>query len=814
MKSTISAKIQRLLTIFLLAVFMITACAPNIERLKEKGNVEKLIKALSYERSPEIRVEAALALGELGESEARNPLIELLANDEDETVRSAAAEALGHMCLSTTVGKLLGALEDNSRMVRESVESALVMCGDVALGQLTDALESEDEEFHQSIVRALAGMGDAASPSLVTLLTDTDTNVSTGAYDALVMMGSAGIPDLVEAIKGHSTRNRVTLMDILVDIGADSVEDLISLLGEENTDIVDQSVTALSEIGEPSIEPLINTLVDDDRKSQVVTTLLEIGDPAVHPLIDALSDPDLQIHAGDVLIAMGEDGIDPLIEACGNDPDHIEDFLRPLAYGLLIDSLSTQSKVEDALTQIGGTAIPFIIKAVENANRVVFDNKIILASEAFYGPYGTAEGILADGGQCTSTGEWEGQIVLCERGENYFREKVEEVEFSGGVGVIHYNNIEGNMYPSMTENHDTSIVSVGISQENGQALLAEAVGEPVQIFSRDTSSAFDVLVGFDEVAIPDLIEAVKDPVIESMSSEDFFQDVLISIGSAAVPSIIEMLEDSNENVRSSAAYMLGEIDDERCVEPLINALGDRDSWVRWQAAYSLGNLQPEEAIEPLVDLLSDEEDYVQDAALDALSSIGLPAVEYLMNQYHDETTQDTESVASALLSIFKEIEDEVAEVAFSVCSGQPLEIATKYNRYEGDYHPTIILQDDGDVDYSTYHLPVDWLPFTPETLELVVCLGEEGKQVVQVCHYYYTGSGASAPSITRYRYEQDAALYAALTGSKLGSTTLRGSQPDSCPWTTYSSTTQITGGYVTIDDLATWLSVYGIPLTE
>jgi len=807
-------RIECFLIMLAILTLTITACAPNIERLMEKGKADKLIDALGYERSPEIRAEAALALGELGATEARNPLIELMTNDEAETVRSAAAEALGHMCLSTTVGELLTALGDDSDMVRDSVESALVMCGDVALGQLTDALGSEDEEFHQSIVEVLAGMGSTASSSLVTLLSDSDSNVSKGAYDALVMMGSAGIPDLVEAIKGQSIRLRATIMDILVDIGPDSVKDLISLLGEDNTDIAGRAVTALSEIGEPSIEPLIDTLVDEDRKDRVVTTLVQIGDPAIEPLISALLDTDLQTHAGDALISIGDPAIDPLIEACETDPDKVANYLRPLVYGLLIDDDLVQGKVENALIQIGEEAVAPIVTMITDANKVVFDGEVTLASEVYYGPYGSAEGMLVDGGVCEDADSWEGMIVLCERGENYFYEKVELVEASGGLGAIIYNNTEGNLYPSLRESNETKIVSVGISQEVGQTLLTDAVGKSVKIYSADVSGAFDVLVEFEGSAIPALIETLKDPAVNGLSSADFMQDVLISMGSAAVPSLIEMLDDNDADVRFDAAYMLGQIDDDRSVAPLIDALEDSDVWVRWEAAYALGNLKAEEAIEPLIELLSDEEEYIQDAALEALSDIGMPAVDLLLQKYHDETTTNKDSIASVLLSIFKVNEDAIAEVAFSVCSGEPLEIARKYNRYEGDYHPTIILQDDGDVDYSTYYLPVDWLPFTPEMLELVVCLGEEEKQVVQVCRYYYTGTGAFAPSITRYRYEQDAAIYAALTGYKLGSTTLRGSQPDACPWTTYSSTTQITGGYVSSDEIATWLSVYGIPMNK
>ena len=814
MNCTISEGISRFLIISLILVMTTTACAPNIERLMEKGDVEKLVEALSYERNPEVRAEAALALGELGEAEAMDPLLALLSDDEDETVRSAAAEALGQICTYDAVDPLLDALEDESELVIESAKSALVMCGAVAEYSLKEALESDKSDFHQSVVEVLSRMGSEVSSLLVTLLRVSDENVSSGAYDALVLMGSPAIPDLIKAISSDDVPQSLIVLDILVSIGADSIDALIELLDSSDSNIAGWAMVGLAQIGDPSIEPLIESLVYLDKRSHALTVLLEIGDSVIEPLIAALSNSDLQIPAGDVLIVMGDPAIEPILETFEGDPENNDIYMRPLVYGLLSDDEDIRSKVEDAITPLGAESVPYIIEMIKNSNKVVFAGETILASETLEGLHGIAEGVLVDGGICTTIGEWEGMIVMCERGDNYFFEKVENVQASGGIGVIHYNNFEGNMYPTLGEDNEALIVSVGISQEAGLTLLEDAIGRQVQIWTWDISNTADILVEFGETAIPDIIEAIKEPAIRDTSTDYFFYDVLVEMGSIAVPPIIELLEDEDADLRYYAAYLLREFDGDLVIEPLIEALEDSDSWVRYIAADSLGDLQAVEAVEPLVDLLSDEDEYVQEAALDGLASIGMPAVDILLEAYHDETTTDKDSLASALKGIFRENADAIAEVAVSICSGEALLDAAEYNRYEGDYHPTIIIDEDGDVHSWTYDLPADWLPFTPDMLQLVVCLGEEEKQSIEVCRYYYTGTGGSAPSITRYRYERDVALYAAFTGYQLGSTTLRGSQPDACPWSTSSSMTQITGDYVGVDKLATWLSMYGIPLED
>jgi len=649
MNSTISKEVNRILLLGLILVFTMTACTPNVERLMEKGDVEELIAALNYERDPEVRAEAALALGKLGEAEAMKPLISTLSDDEDETVRSAAAEAIGQICTADAVEPLMHALEDESEDVRETSKSALVLCSDAAVNSLYEALGSENEDLRQSVVEVFSLMDSSVSLDLAKLLINSDGNIRSGAYDALVMIGSP--------------------------------------------------------------------------------------------------------------------------------------------------------------------AIPYIIEAVKETSKVVFNDEVFIASEVRYGPYGTAEGLLADGGACTKTRNWEDKIVLCEMSEKSFDEKMLNVQEGGGVGVIYYNGFEGNIYPSLSDSSDdVHIVSVGVSQQASQVLLANALWKNVQIFSEEASGAIDVLPAFGESAIPYLLDAVKDPAINNTSTSYLFQDVLVSMGPIAVPAIIEMLDESNADVRFNAINMLGQIDDERVVAALIESLEDPEIWIKRVAIKNLGKTKSLEAVDPLVNCLSDEEIDIQEASLEALTSIGMPAVDLLMEMYHDPTTSEKGLIASALKSIFRENADVVAEVVASVCLGEALVDSAEYDPYDGDAHPTIILDENGEVHSWTYKLPVDWFPYTSEMLELVVCLGDEVKKDIQVCEYSYVGSGADAPSITRYQYLQDAALHAAYTGNMIDSTTLSGPLPDACPQTIFSSMTSITGDNIGISELATWLQNFDIPL--
>jgi HEAT repeat protein len=68
----------------------------------------------------------------------------------------------------------------------------------------------------------------------------------------------------------------------------------------------------------------------------------------------------------------------------------------------------------------------------------------------------------------------------------------------------------------------------------------------------------------------------------------------------AVEPLINALDDSNDEVRSIAAYALGNIGNEKAVEPLINALDDSNYQVKDGAIYALGKIGNAETVTKLM----------------------------------------------------------------------------------------------------------------------------------------------------------------------------------------------------------------------
>jgi subtilisin family serine protease len=76
-------------------------------------------------------------------------------------------------------------------------------------------------------------------------------------------------------------------------------------------------------------------------------------------------------------------------------------------------------------------------------------------------------GTLVDGGRCTASGSWSGKVVLCERGDISFADKVLNVLIGGGAGAVIYNNVSGGF--AGTLNGSSNIPAISISQGDGWA---------------------------------------------------------------------------------------------------------------------------------------------------------------------------------------------------------------------------------------------------------------------------------------------------------------------------------------------------------
>lgn len=115
---------------------------------------------------------------------------------------------------------------------------------------------------------------------------------------------------------------------------------------------------------------------------------------------------------------------------------------------------------------------------------------------------------------------------------------------------------------------------------------------------------------------------------------------LVQIGRPAVEPLTESARAVYPQERKAAIEILGQIRDERSVDPLIAALQDEDASVRCTAAWYLGNAGGERVIGPLIAALDDKDILTRCAAVRSLaflkrSEAVTPLIAMLQNQDAD-----------------------------------------------------------------------------------------------------------------------------------------------------------------------------------
>jgi len=117
----------------------------------------------------------------------------------------------------------------------------------------------------------------------------------------------------------------------------------------------------------------------------------------------------------------------------------------------------------------------------------------------------------------------------------------------------------------------------------------------------------------------------------------------------AVQPLIKALSDKNENVRAISAESLGKLKAEEAVEPLILRLEDPNWAVRVDAASALAKIGDKKAVPPLIKLLQDEDETVRATAVEALGSLkATSAIEPLCKALKDPEERVRQTAAKAL----------------------------------------------------------------------------------------------------------------------------------------------------------------------
>lgn len=230
-----------------------------------------------------VRLDAAVRLGALGNKDAVASLVGALRSDPDFFVCETVTWALVR-CGSAAVEPVIALLDDEAPLVQARAAHALSKLGDSrAIPALITRLGEHDLAVRETCVMALGHLGgDEAMNALVALLGSDQAELATAVSRAVEAFGEDALSALVARVGDDDPRVRAQVVDLLGFTGsAEAVPPLCAAANDEDASVRIGVLTALSALrvhGREQIPLVFERAVDDpDRRVQMLAERLAAG---------------------------------------------------------------------------------------------------------------------------------------------------------------------------------------------------------------------------------------------------------------------------------------------------------------------------------------------------------------------------------------------------------------------------------------------------------------------------------------------------------------------------------------------------------
>ncbi|MGH2739319.1 MAG: pentapeptide repeat-containing protein, partial [Actinomycetota bacterium] len=141
-----------------------------------------------------------------------------------------------------------------------------------------------------------------------------------------------------------------------------------------------------------------------------------------------------------------------------------------------------------------------------------------------------------------------------------------------------------------------------------------------------------------------------------------------------------------------------------------------------------------------------------------------------------------------------EFRDQILTALGEACRGGGVDGAAPYE-VGGGFHALVVVGDGGEPSQFTDSVARStWEPMATRFAQLVVCVGEQERETIEVCPYSI--NGAPAAPITRYQMHRSVRAVSAATAATVAEQTLDGSFPATCPFSAPVGQTTIEGSEI------------------
>jgi len=514
---------------------------------------------------PEIRARAARVIGNRGDTEIIEPLIQAL-GDTDQKVFIAVKEAL--MLLRPRSNEaVIRALDNPDNLI---CSGAVELAGEMNLrdthDKITALLRSPDREIKVAAAGTLVQFeGERARDALAPLLEDPDPGVR------LLIVKTIGNlheprsqPEKVVASQPRPAPGQPPPAPVSSPSAAGSAGLLIPRLRDYDPDVRRAAITALARIGDQNCVEDLRALEDDvdpHIADEARQALVSIGERAVGPYIQNLSHKNVgtRLAALETLIRQGKAAVLPLMALLG----HRNPSVRVLVTEIL-----------------GSIADP---RALESLTEGLADSdrRVRLAA-------------IAAIGRLNSQAAFARLLEALESGDSEFADIAARSLVNAGALVSQH--IIDLLRVSNPELRARAARILGqIREPLALRPLVAALKDSDEWVRTSVAQALGGLL--DPAASGALIACLHDthPPVRAAAANALGQLRDLS----ATEPIMPLLQDNQGSVRAAATRALGRIGDNIIVEPIIGLLDDPDRDVRVAAVDALGSLRVVKVLERL-----------------------------------------------------------------------------------------------------------------------------------------------------------------------------------------------------------------------
>ncbi len=259
----------------------------SIERKFDRKDIQGLINIVENDSNPDIKLKAAISIGEIGNLESMQALVTAL-EDKNDVVRESASKGLCHigqiylrkLLDESTEDILIQHLSDKNPIVRANIVEALAASNGRAQEPIISiTLNDESICVRRKSIITIGEIGNAKTVEQILQKNEDETEDAViEALDRMAYRGATSHFNILREKRHIMFLNKIlnkyphshgdSVVRILAKAGGDAAEEIIiSILKNKNSP---QRVRAAETLGisdSPAAkEALINTLYDDDRR--------------------------------------------------------------------------------------------------------------------------------------------------------------------------------------------------------------------------------------------------------------------------------------------------------------------------------------------------------------------------------------------------------------------------------------------------------------------------------------------------------------------------------------------------------------------